>query len=356
MTTCDRARLASILGGVVLLSCSSPTSSPLDLAGMDVAADGAADRLRRDASVGDRGGAAREAGREATSLALPEQAGPFPVGTLDDSYTSGSWGKYTLTLYYPATSPGANTPFDPKGAPYPAVVFAHGLLGNKSANTWVGKHLASRGYICLLLGVPTPSSIDVAQWTDGITAAIDYLAARSAPGEKLAGLLDSARIGAAGHSMGANATILATAKDSRIKAAVPLAFGSAPFAGASIKVPVQVHSASLDGICAPALSTALYAALGAPKQILEIAGGNHIGWLDGGLVYQAAQAMIAQGLLSDKQAKISRDEQERLSRRYLTSWFGYYLKKDSAYLPFLFGAEAASDRATGKLSILESAQ
>jgi dienelactone hydrolase len=299
--------------------------------------------------------ASREAGaREGGAGSLPEDPGPYPVGTLDDTYTAGSWGTYVLTLYYPAKSAGANAPFETKGAPFPAVVFAHGLGGNKSANTWVGRQLASHGLLCLLLGVPTPNNANVAQWTDGIVGAIDYLVARAAPGEKLAGLLDSARIGATGHSMGANGTILATAKDSRIKAAVPLAYCDVPLVAASIKVPVQAQGASLDGICAPALSGGLYAAIGRPKLHLEMAGGNHIGWLDGGLVYLAAQALVAQGLLPDKPATMPRDEQERLARRYLTSWFGYYLQSDSSYQPFLFGAPAASDLASGKLSVLES--
>jgi dienelactone hydrolase len=339
-----------ILCGAALLACSSePGPGPLDLAGSERAPDSRS----RDATVDHP--AIREAGaRDAANPALPESPGPFPVGTLDDTYTAGSWGTYALTLYYPAKSAGANAAFETKGAPFPAVVFAHGLGGNKSANTWVGRQLASRGFLCLLLGVPAPTNPNVAQWTDGITGAIDYLVARAAAGEKLAGLLDATRIGASGHSMGANGTVLATATDTRIKAAVPLAYCDLPLVAASIKVPVQVQGASLDGICAPALSGGLYAAIGRPKLHLELAGGNHIGWLDGGLVYLGAQALIAQGLLPDKPATMPRDEQERLARRYLTSWFGYFLQSDSSYQPYLFGAPAADDLASGKLSVLES--
>ena len=294
---------------------------------------------------------------DASAAFVPEEPGPFPVGKLDDAFTHAPWGNYLLTVYYPATTAGVNAAPDKASAPYPAVVFAHGYLGNKDANIWVGTHLASRGYVCLLFSVPNPGEASVSPWAEGISGAIDHLTALTQGTGPLAGMVDLSRIGVSGHSKGANATIVATAADTRIRAAVPLAFcASFPGEAAKITVPVQLQPASLDGICSPALSTTIYGQLAPPKMLLEIAGANHIGFLGAGMAYDAARLLVNQGMLPDLKATISRAEQERLSRKYMTAWFSYYLEGNSEAHTFLYGAEAAKDRSNGKLSQLAAAE
>ena len=83
---------------------------------------------------------------------LPTDPGPFAIGTLAGSLSIAKWGTYPLNIYYPAKSAGASAPPEATGAPYPAVVFAHGHGGNKDANTWVGRHLATWGYVVIHFG------------------------------------------------------------------------------------------------------------------------------------------------------------------------------------------------------------
>jgi len=286
---------------------------------------------------------------------LPSLGGPFKVGLSQASFTSSTWGKYLLTIYYPAASAGTSTPLASTGAPYPGVVFAHGSDSNKDLYTWVGKHLSSWGFVCLLFSVPKPAAATNDQWVDGIRSSVDYLvAANSKPGI-LKGAIDVSRIGSTGYSAGAMGTLLAAAQDPRIRAVVSLApCWSDVEAYQPLTIPAQIQVGGLDGLCPPAVGEKHYNLLTSPKQLLVIRGANHIGFLDAGLTYEAARVMTALGLLGDKPATISRESQEQTTKKYLTSWLQYYLKGNKAYGAYLFGAQAQQDLAAGVLDKLRS--
>jgi hypothetical protein len=61
--------------------------------------------------------------------------------------------------------------------------------------------------------------------------------------------------------------------------------------------------------------------------------------------------MITFGL--DNPASISIAEQHRISERYYTAWFQYYLKGITGYKTYISGSVAQNDLNTGVLTALE---
>jgi hypothetical protein len=117
---------------------------------------------------------------------------------------------------------------------------------------------------------------------------------------------------------------------------------------------VQLQAGSLDGMCPPAGARSLYDLLGPPRMLLTIQGGNHIGFIDSGVRYDAAKLLVEAGAINDTPATISRDDQERLSRRYLTAWLEVHARGDASFDPYLYGAPASRDQSEGRLSELRS--
>ena len=110
------------------------------------------------------------------------------------------------------------------GRPVPLVVFSHGIGGSRRGYSWLGQHLASQGVASLHL---QHVGSDRQVWTGNIFNIVGRLQEAAQDGEaiarahdlrfaldtllagELAPLLDGRRIVAAGHSYGANTTLLA---------------------------------------------------------------------------------------------------------------------------------------------------
>lgn len=200
-------------------------------------------------------------------------------------------------------------------APVPLVVFSHGIGGSRHGYSYLGRHWASQGYASLHLqhvgsdrelwfGNPfelvsrlhgaAQESEAVARVRD-LSFALDQLLA----GE-LAPRLDAQRIVAAGHSYGANTSLLAAGAsvqrdgaplqlhDARIKAVIVLS--APPFYGEAapqqilgpIRVPSLHVTATEDVIRIPGYYSgaddrvAVFDATGSPRKTLAVfAGGSH---------------------------------------------------------------------------------
>jgi len=139
----------------------------------------------------------------------------IPVKTVGGSFHVQEYGRYRLTIYYPSYR---------RRTRLPAVVFAHGLLSCRSWNKWIGERLASKGYIVLIFTVPDRASSDIFQWVKGIDGGIRYLLRENYHFRSpLFWRVNARKIVVMGHSMGAMASIVAAAKDPRVKGAVALA-------------------------------------------------------------------------------------------------------------------------------------
>lgn len=138
----------------------------------------------------------------------------------------------------------------------PVVIFSHGLGGSREGSAYLGKHLASYGYIAVHIqhpgsdesiwkGKPNPY-FAIREWMKGtrnllvqsvsrfkdLPFAIDQLAAMNASDATFKGRFDMSRIGMSGHSFGAHSTMAASGQlyggagmtmsyaDNRIKASI----------------------------------------------------------------------------------------------------------------------------------------
>jgi predicted dienelactone hydrolase len=226
-----------------------------------------------------------------------------------------------VRLYLPATASAAR--------PAPLVVFSHGIGGSRRSYSYLGSHFAAEGFASLhLQHVGSDRSLwtagnplalvgrlqDAAQEAEAIARVHDLRFALSQVlGGEFGARLDGQRVVAAGHSYGANTTLLASGaqvvrggrpldlRDPRIRAAIVIS--APPFYGesalASILGPVRVPSlhvsATEDVIRIPGYYSgpedrmAVFDAIGSPRKTLALfTGGSHSMFTDragtGGLV------------------------------------------------------------------------
>lgn len=202
-------------------------------------------------------------------------------------------------LYLPAQSSG----------PVPLVVFSHGIGGSREGYTYLGKYWAANGYASLHLqhagsdrnlwaGNPlllVSRLQEAAHESEAKDRALDVgFALDRVLDSDAAARIDSARIAAAGHSYGANTTLLAAGAqlqregrtvafgDPRIRAAVVISappFHGEPDAQAilrHVQIPTLHITAAADDIRIPGYASGLqervdvYAATGGARKTLAV--------------------------------------------------------------------------------------
>jgi predicted dienelactone hydrolase len=224
----------------------------------------------------------------------------------------------------------------------PVLVFSHGIGGSRRGYTWLGRHLAGSGVASLhlqhvgsdrqvwsgnlfgILGRLQDAATDreaVARVED-LRFALDMLLSSG-----LAPRLDAGRIVAAGHSYGANTTLLAAGarveregrvvplRDERVRAAI--AISAPPFYGegdparilAGVTVPSLHVTATEDVIRIPGYFSgvedrlAVFEAVGSPRKWLAVyEGGSHSMFTDragtGGVLLNPQVKAATQALVS----------------------------------------------------------
>ena len=287
----------------------------------------------------------------------PEEMGPYHVGYYDTTNTIEPYGTYKAVIRYPALSDGLRTPKDTRGAPYPGIGVCNGLFGQEWQITWIAEHLASHGYVTICFTPPKIASSDITQWAKGFSAGITRMKNETLMSNSpVSGIMDTERFGSIGLSMGGGGSIEAAgSQGSEIDAAVALApagFSSVEetdtmAAARNIRIPTQIQVGTNDGFVPPVDARPFYDAIipgDTIKEYVEIKGGNHIGFLD------ETYAEIATILNLDNPMGIAFAEQRRLSGKYFTAWFQYYLKGLPGYYTYLFGPDAQNDYDMGMLS------
>lgn len=244
----------------------------------------------------------------AAAAAVTADAPDAPFSTLDFDWRDEARQRAVpARLYLPDDADAAH--------PAPLVVFSHGIGGSRLGYSHLGRFWASRGYASLHVQhvgsdrnvwIGNPFALvarlhAAAQEQEAVARVRDL---RFALDRVLAGALaprlDGSRIVAAGHSYGANTTLLAAGaqverggqrldlRDPRIKAAIVLS--APPFYGetdaatilAGVTVPTLHVTATEDVIRIPGYYSgaadriALYEATGSPRKTLAVfAGGSH---------------------------------------------------------------------------------
>lgn len=268
------------------------------------------------------------------ALPQPEEPGSSQAGRFTVQLSRLS-RNFTCTVVYPAISSGQNTPPDTSQGKFPVIAFGHGFFMQTSYYTSIFNHLASHGFIVI-----APQFFDTqhGELARDMLTCINYIKSlNNDSNSPLFGLIDTSSIGVSGHSMGGGASLLATVYDSIITIAVPLA--AAETTPSVINVINQSNSilylisAQNDGITPPGTTqTPMYNNAVPFKSILYLKGANHTKFMDTNLFDW-----------TDPNGYMTRLNQQRLTRRYLTASFKHFLKKDTSYWTYLFGAENQSD-------------
>jgi predicted dienelactone hydrolase len=180
------------------------------------------------------------------AVSYKQQPGPYRIEVRLLDWTDAKRGRSVpVKIYYPA---------DAK-APAPLIVLSHGLGGSREGYEYLGRHWAGHGYISLHIqhigsddavwrGQQRPMSAMRKAAADPLNAVnrardvrfvIDEMERLNAGPGEFAGRVDLARVGIAGHSFGANTTLVASGQlfilpggkemglaDPRIKAAIPM--------------------------------------------------------------------------------------------------------------------------------------
>ncbi len=269
--------------------------------------------------------------------------GHFSVGTISQTFVDSSrgtaaWGPQpasssrtlATTILYPATgaqstaTPPLATP-DRSGAPYPLIVFSHGLGASPQDYLPLLKSWASAGYVVAAPLFPLTSSVtpggpdagDVVNQPKDVSYVIGgVLSAAAATTGTLAGLVDPNEVGVAGHSNGGVTTLALIANtcchDPRIKAAVAMAGTTVGIPGGvyddNHTPPVLLVHGTADQLIPYRSAPIFYDAIKGPKGLLTISGGSH---------------ESAAGLVSPSSTYVS---------RATTDFFDAYLKGDISAL------------------------
>jgi len=293
----------------------------------------------------------------------PDQPGPYHVGYYTVLF-SNSYGIYAATVRYPAEYDGWLAPKDTSGGTYPGIVISDGSMGTRWMIDWIGRHLTTYGYVTICFTPPNTLSMDTQQWAQGCNQAIATLKSENTRClSPMLGLLNTDKFGVMGHSMGGAGVIEAASANPEIDAVVALApgadngslaqyFEGTKLACQLVSVPIQMQVGSNDGDVLPAWVDEYYNLIPGTtaKEQLVINGANHIGFYDEDVVC-LFEWMITFGL--DHPASISIAEQHRVSQKYYTAWFQYYLKGITGYGTYILGDEAQDDLNTGVLTALE---
>jgi predicted dienelactone hydrolase len=207
--------------------------------------------------------------------------------------------KLPIEVWYPigaSTQPEMrDAPLDKNDAPYPLIIFAHGLSGNRRQSVSFTQHLASHGYIVAApdfplshLGTPGgPRLGDVLEQPKDVSFVIDQLLVfNGQEGHLLNRAIDGKKIGMSGHSLGAMTTLLdiyGPNRDARISAALPFSTPGCFFPdgfGGNVSVPMMAVGGTNDLITPPSSADRAYTVAHAPRYLFHIKGGDHVRFAD----------------------------------------------------------------------------
>ncbi len=264
--------------------------------------------------------------------------GPFQVGYRDVTFTDISLATPTVSarMYYPANVSGLNQ--NPANGVFPTIAFGHGFnLGHLDYGI-LCSHLASHGYIVISPSVQLGFNVDHQEYARELAACIVYV--QSQDTEPLSDFFNmiAPESGVYGHSMGGGASFLVPNEFSEIDAICGLAAAetspSAVSALGTYAGPFMVISGSEDNTAPPATNQELmYDASTGPKIHVSLTGGSHCKFTDANTICD----------LVSSAGSITRAQQQRLTNRYTTAFFDYFLKNNSNSLTFLCGDSLVAD-------------
>lgn len=228
----------------------------------------------------------------------------FTVKTVKLKLSNGKDRPLPTTVWYP-TGDG----------PFPLVLFSHGLTSEPAAYVSVLEEWAKAGFVVAAPAYPHTSygvkdldPVDIINQPGDATKVItEVLARNDTSGDVLAGKIDPARIGAAGHSAGGITTVglFSGSRDDRLIAGVVLAGRQVlpvPFYGTP--APMLFVHGKLDKTVPFADGQKAYDAVPWPKALMSVTQGGHVAITkDFGPVINTTTDFLRYALYGDDKAK-----------------------------------------------------
>ncbi len=268
------------------------------------------------------------------AFSQPENPGPYKAGWTSSTINRDG-RNLNCRIYYPSFVEGNEAQIDTIHYPYQIIGFGHGFFMQTSYYISLFKHLASYGYVVIAPQFPDTQHGELA---NDLLFCVNFIKKQNnIPASRFYKLIDTTQSGLFGHSMGGGASLLAASRDSTVKVAAPLAAAetnpSAFAAMGLIKAVVYLISGQNDGITPVNSTQAVMFSNALPIKALPIIkGGNHTKFMD-----------VNTWDWTDPNGYITRNEQLRLTRRYLTSVFNLFLKEDSSYFKYALGSIIKQD-------------
>jgi dienelactone hydrolase len=267
-----------------------------------------------------------------TACADLSAPGPYGAGWVEVEVSRPAGGSFDARLFYPAAGSGQGAPYDGGGAPYPAISFGHGWITAVTRYQSTLEHLASWGYFVIASKSYGGLFPDHSAFADDMRWCLTYLEEENAtPGSMLHLQVDTLAFGLSGHSMGGGASLLAAARDGRVRVVANLAAAetnpSAIAAIADVRVPLCLVAGDEDSIVPPSGHTIpMYDAASAPRRLPLLDGGFHCGFLDSSFI-------------GCDSGSLPREDQLALTRGLLTGFHNLYLKDDQTVWRQVWGPE-----------------
>ncbi|RMG94468.1 MAG: hypothetical protein D6706_13755 [Chloroflexi bacterium] len=253
-----------------------------------------------------------------------------------------------------------NAPPTDSGAPYPVIIFSHGLTGFRSQNTGMIEELVSQGYVvaaidhtygnaitvfpdnrvvlydaCRLFtdcqSNPREGHALVQQWAGDISFLLDEMEKwNNEPDHLLNGRLDLAHVGVFGHSTGGGATLEVCWQDSRCTAGLVLDGWTLPVSTEILKSPPSQPFMFLNtprwlGPDNKARGQKIYAALPNETWLIAIEGTEHFDFSDLPLLSPLTHQLGLSGTIDGNRIVEILDA-------YAVAFFNQYLKMEPSPL------------------------
>ncbi len=291
-----------------------------------------------------------ETGQDCTGDEAPEvnwlAVGPHPVGWRTHATTStldGSALSRDYVVYYPALAEGEGQNAALSSGPFPTVFFEHAGGSHYLDYTTLFTHLASHGIVVVSIdhnGIDASGNWGDGEWWAGhdllFLDTIEEVIGWSQSSEhSYSGLVDTGRLGLAGHSHGSalltlqglgpyDASAARTIRAVSLLAPCPDEEEEDYLTAYTGMPPLQViyGSRDQDGCVAYGQSIAVFEAGARPSQFVHLVGGSHYGFTE-------------EGSLLD--ATISREDHQAVAAAGLLAWWKYQLEDDLSALPVLRG-------------------
>jgi len=246
-----------------------------------------------------------------SAAALEADLGPFAVAALVVT-PAAAVGYGGGTVSYPTNT---------DEGPFGAVAVCPGYTGVQRSLQWLGPHLASNGFVVIVIDTLSPTN-NAEQRSVQLVAALNQVITFSATGgHPLAGRVDGNRLAVVGHSYGGGGALLAATNNPSLKAVIPLApyYESTSFP--RLTVPTLVVGCQRDTV-APVSARAIPMYESIPSSVskayLELAGGDHL-CVETGNGNKAVQG------------------------KYAVAWMKRFVDEDVRYSPYLCGAPHEAD-------------